>query len=341
MPNQRRRAPAETTGYADPSRAQHVVLPMPETVTDKPVKPGSERVGDILKRRRQQRGDDISQIAEYLCIRRIFLEALEQNDYEALPAEAYVVGFLRTYAEFLGFDGKEAVEAYRKEMAGRRAAPVLSMPTPISEGRAPSSIIITAAIVAMLLIYGLWYGFSSSNRVAVSKPPALPTPIASAPSLPTTDAKLIPQQNTIEPPPAPQPLLTSSPLSTGITLNVPASATEQSAQPSEPADVNAQSALTSGDTTSNHLVIRAEQPSWVSIADAKGKVIFDKVMKAGDTYKVPDGKGLRLTTGNSTGIVFILDGTALPKLHRNGAKTMRDIMLDAPKLRAQTQGGDQ
>ncbi|MDP9126677.1 MAG: helix-turn-helix domain-containing protein, partial [Pseudomonadota bacterium] len=58
-----------------------------------------ERIGEILRRTRERRGDDLHYIAEYLCIRRAFLEALEDSRYEEFPADAYVIGFLRSYSE--------------------------------------------------------------------------------------------------------------------------------------------------------------------------------------------------------------------------------------------------
>src|ERR1700722_13022476 len=136
--------------------------------------PGLERVGDILRRRRQQRGDDLQQIADYLCIRKSFIVALENSAYDELPADAYVIGFLRSYATYLGFDGGDAINRYRGEMSGRRRKPTLVLPTPIPEGRTPSAFIMLAAASAAILIYILWYGLSSSDRSTASVPPPLP-----------------------------------------------------------------------------------------------------------------------------------------------------------------------
>src|ERR1700722_9854283 len=136
--------------------------------------PGLERVGDILRRRRQQRGDDLQQIADYLCIRKSFIVALENSAYDELPADAYVIGFLRSYAAYLGFDGGDAINRYRGEMSGRRRKPMLILPTPIAEGRTPSALIMTGAAVAAVLIYILWYGLSTSSHTGADMQPPLP-----------------------------------------------------------------------------------------------------------------------------------------------------------------------
>ncbi len=267
-----------------------------------------ERLGDLLRRVREQRGDDLQQIADYLCIRRNFLVALENSKYDEFPADAYVIGFLRSYAGYLGVDSKEAVDRYRNEMAGRRKKPALLLPTPISEGRTPSVFIMIGAAVAALLIYILWYGLSTSDRAAVSTPQVLPSTAQTE-----TTANAMTAPSTIVAPPATEitPPITAAPVTT------------PAGQPS-------------GDTATRapHLVIRAEQSSWILITDNKGRTVFDRVMKPGESYKVPDGEGLMLTTGNGGGIVLSLDGVDLPKLSGGSSHAVRNVSLTPEHLRA-------
>jgi cytoskeletal protein RodZ len=141
-----------------------------------------DRIGDILRRVREHRGETLEDISDYLRIRAGFLAALEASRYEELPADAYVIGFLRTYANYLGLDGRAVIDQYRKEMAGRRRKPQLSMPQPVSEGPAPTIAILVSAALAALLVYVLWYAFVSSDRAEVSVPPPLPQTVAEAPA---------------------------------------------------------------------------------------------------------------------------------------------------------------
>jgi cytoskeleton protein RodZ len=52
-------------------------------------------------------------------IRARYLAALEDEDFDALPGEAYAAGFLRTYADYLGLDA----DAYVEELRRRRGTP--------------------------------------------------------------------------------------------------------------------------------------------------------------------------------------------------------------------------
>lgn len=359
-----RRTPSSRTNRAPNKTEEPVSIskPLPGSVSyaDEP-KAYVERLGDMMKRLREQRGDDLQYIADYLCIRRNFLEALESSHYDELPADAYVIGFLRSYANYLGTDGKEAIDRYRSEMAGRRKKPTLVLPTPISEGRTPSAIIMAGAAVAALLIYVLWYGLSTSDRTAITTPPALPstavpdtTPPPSADATPPAAATTA-TPTVLAPPPAdtgiilsstPPPSTTSGmppavPAPSTITTQPTVAATPIAAAPEvapkkaeQPAPQVAPGGQTFNDAAKDSRVtIRAVQSSWVLVTDNHGQTLFDHVMKAGETYRVPNKPGLSLTTGNGSGIALSLDGMELPRLATGNSHAMRNIPLDSDHLR--------
>src|SRR5215468_8735864 len=78
-----------------------------------------ETVGQDLRAARLRRGDDLAAVSKALKIRKDHLEALEEDRIEALPGRTYAVGFVRTYADYLGLDSVQCVERYKAEIAGR------------------------------------------------------------------------------------------------------------------------------------------------------------------------------------------------------------------------------
>ena len=76
----------------------------------------AESVGADLRAARLRRSEDIRGIAQALRIRRDQLEALEESRYDDLPARAYAIGFVRSYAEYLGLDSRHVVERYKAEL---------------------------------------------------------------------------------------------------------------------------------------------------------------------------------------------------------------------------------
>src|SRR5512143_2620669 len=71
-------------------------------------------LGEELKAARESRGLTLEQIADTTRISHTFLKALEENDYDVIPGEVFVTGFLRTYARELGLDEKQVLARYRE-----------------------------------------------------------------------------------------------------------------------------------------------------------------------------------------------------------------------------------
>ena len=79
-------------------------------------------IGEVLKRTRTRRKLDIRTVEERTKIRIKYLRALENEEWEVLPAPAYAKGFLRTYAQFLGLDGDALVDEYRRTVEAAQNA---------------------------------------------------------------------------------------------------------------------------------------------------------------------------------------------------------------------------
>jgi cytoskeleton protein RodZ len=69
-------------------------------------------IGNSLREARVRRGIEFPQAEAAIKIRGKYLRALEDEQFELLPAETYVKGFLRTYAEYLGLDGQLYVDEF-------------------------------------------------------------------------------------------------------------------------------------------------------------------------------------------------------------------------------------
>ena len=69
-------------------------------------------IGNSLREARVRRGIDFAQVEVATKIRGKYLRALEDEQFDVLPAETYVKGFLRTYAEYLGLDGQLYVDEF-------------------------------------------------------------------------------------------------------------------------------------------------------------------------------------------------------------------------------------
>jgi cytoskeleton protein RodZ len=69
-------------------------------------------IGNSLREARLRQGLDFPELEQGTKIRGKYLRALEDEQFDVLPAQTYVKGFLRSYAEYLGLDGQLYVDEY-------------------------------------------------------------------------------------------------------------------------------------------------------------------------------------------------------------------------------------
>jgi cytoskeleton protein RodZ len=70
-------------------------------------------IGAMLQEARMRAGIDISEVEAATKIRAKYLRAIENEEWDMLPGPTFVKSFLRTYADYLGIDGKLLVEEYK------------------------------------------------------------------------------------------------------------------------------------------------------------------------------------------------------------------------------------
>ena len=70
-------------------------------------------IGESLRSTREAKGISLEQAEEDTKIRKRYLQALEDGDYDVIPGQVYAKGFLRNYANYLGLDQEEVMLEYK------------------------------------------------------------------------------------------------------------------------------------------------------------------------------------------------------------------------------------
>lgn len=273
--------------------------------------PPAEPIGPQLRAARRARGDKpIAAIAEELRIRPHLLEALENDDFSPFPGLVYAVGFLRTYAEYLGLDARELAERLRRSQQAQSIDAALIFPEPLEDSRMPRRWMAVAASLLCLVVYGAWYAFSSRGEDAFEAVPEVSADLAVSAGH-GGEAKPAALATASEP----RPVLALASAEAAPAPVVRLASVEQPA-----------AAPRTARHQPSHLVLKARHDAWVRIEGPDHKPIVDKVLRAGEAYDAPSGPGVKLMTGNAGALDVVVNGKVLGALGPVGA-IRRDIRL--------------
>jgi cytoskeletal protein RodZ len=140
--------------------------------------PERETLGEKLAKKRAALGYEIKEVERATRIRAKHLEYIEGEEWDRLPPDVYVRGFLRNYATFLKLDTAKVIRVYLKERGLKETVKKIGDPTPIPKKvtrKKPPVIIITpkrlavgSAVLGALVIVG-YIGWQISILAAPPK----------------------------------------------------------------------------------------------------------------------------------------------------------------------------
>lgn len=273
-------------------------------------------LGERFRAAREARGLSLSDVAEQIRIRSVYLGAIEEENWGMIGAPVYTRGFLRTYARYLGLDPEEVVAEFNGASAVEAATTIAtsmggaSADYTYSESQRRSRVLSPltwlAGVVAVLLISFVVYN-QLTMRARQNAVAALPS--SSSSSAPTTTASDSP---------APSLSASTSPaesVSPGASAS-PGASTSPGASPSPAASI------TPGPST---IQVVLSAPSWIRVA-VDGSVSMEGTFPAG-TSRVFRGKRATLRIGNAGGVDVIVDGKSVGKLGATGDVVERTFSL--------------
>jgi cytoskeleton protein RodZ len=280
-----------------------------------------ETVGQDLRAARLRRGDDLATVSRSLKIRKDHLEAVEEDNFSGLPGKTYAIGFVRTYAGYLGLDSAKTVERYKLEISSRHDEPLSANPNFHNDEsrRLTYGWRIVAAVIGLALIYGVWHLVSagpaplavppapaltpSRSRVVAVKPAPAPPPAATGNSaMPPTAVASLPAA-----PANPQSAVSSS-IAAAPTKATALPSPAIAAVPSGPGEVYGRS------NANPRVVLRTRGDTRLTVRGADGTIYLNRDLKPGDSYLVPNVAGLSLAASDGGAVDVSVDGKNLGKV---------------------------
>jgi cytoskeleton protein RodZ len=155
-----------------------------------------ETLGQEFKRKREERKVSLKEVAEETRVGVRFLQAIEADDFAALPGGVYTRSFIRTYAKYLGLDEEDILARYRKyEVVVEEPDEPMKNYKEFSNDSNPISLWVGLVVLLALIgggTYGILQYLNKNNfysQVSNTPTPTIetptPTPITSATPSPT------------------------------------------------------------------------------------------------------------------------------------------------------------
>ncbi len=139
----------------------------------------TKTIGEILKEERQFHRLSLEELAKRSRIRPEYLVALENNQFDQLPAAAFVKGYIKTYAQTFGFDPQPLLGILRrdfKESAKGKLVP-REFIKPVLKRRqfwrpiTGLMVILSSVFITLLLYVGVqWYNLNKPPELEVETP---------------------------------------------------------------------------------------------------------------------------------------------------------------------------
>lgn len=304
-------------------------------------RPHSDTVGEMLRVARTGKKLSIEEVSVALRIRASQLRAIEENNIDALPGMTYAVGFIRSYANYLGLDGIEVVHKFKAEHGHAPAHPRLSFPEPVAESRMPDPLMVGVGAFLAIVVLVVWTIYSNTQngtaKMAEQVPPApavesiLPhregeMAVTAPEAAAQTQSAAVTTLTSATAPAKAETIaeIVSVPVTEELKLKPKQSATKAPAEESDEV-INIK-------REKSRIVLQSKQAGWIEITDSRKGVIYKKVLKPGDKYYVPDQPGLSLSAANAGGLEIYVDGQQAPSLGKSG-EILRGVSLDPSYLK--------
>lgn len=130
--------------------------------------PKSKNIGEVLKLVRESKGESMKEIGEVLRIGEHYLRAIEKMDVDGLPEQVYTLGFVRSYAHYLGVDPQKSVTQFKNEFFSTTLnVKKLNIPQPVDATSLPTKKILWGTAVVLLIALGAGYVYWGKSHLSL------------------------------------------------------------------------------------------------------------------------------------------------------------------------------
>jgi cytoskeleton protein RodZ len=274
-----------------------------------PLLDAGANIGQALKALREAKNLSLADIAQTTCVRRAYLQALEELNIDALPSRPFAVGYVKAYAEALGASGDLAVRQFRLDAPSPDEA--LKNPAGVRKQRDPRLSWLAGACAVVAVAVVIWN--LAQHAVAHDGKPTPPVAVTNAPQAQPAAAKGPVALGAAQPAPAdsdvPAPYVTPG---MAKAVGGPEGAAQAAATAAAgPAKVfmNPHAAVYGAAADKSAITLRALRSASLVVKGADGSIYFARQLSPGEAFRAPANvPGLSIDAPNPAAFDVIVAG---------------------------------
>ena len=265
-------------------------------------------IGIALRDARVARNLSLAEVSALLRIREAHLEAIELEDFEQLPGNVYVIGFIRTYAQYLELNESDMIMRFKAASVESGMADMVFEEEEETE-QISGALKISLLVVGALVVYVLWLVAGTQNDgITVSAVVQTPAAQVQAPAAPTQPAVVADEAAAAS----------AAAVETPATPRAPDGAAPAAATIEGPVDVKPNAQLIDTTPASSKVEIRATRRTWMRLENAQGRVLFSSVIDEGEGFELPDDMDYILATRDAGALTYFVNNQAVAPVGRRG-----------------------
>ena len=130
-------------------------------------------VSDQLRQAREAAGLTQAAVADALFLTVTYIRYMDAGEFERLPKQAFVRGYLRSYARVVGLDGGLLVQLYDEEFRETLAEMPADVSVRVQENRFSGPVVLTGLIglgIVLILVLLVWLLIPDDDNASAMKP---------------------------------------------------------------------------------------------------------------------------------------------------------------------------
>ena len=304
-----------------------------------------EDIGSLFIDARVKKGLTQEDVSKILKVRISAVKQIESGEELESLGSAYSLGFLRSYAKLVDLDPENIIKNYKSSNSENNIKFDYNFPSVTKEKKSLLPVIALCTFLFSLVIYSSWYYLNINDLETENKNITyLDNDNNNLDYVKIEDNKNTSPNNTDKINSENAVISEKETSNILIDKNFKNKVVDNSEDGSkilletntltDTSISNETSAIANERTPKEEMVLKSSGNSWVEIEDLDGNSYLTRLMRSGETFVVPDKKGLTLSTGNAGVLSLTFGSTHISKLGSVGEViSSRPLNIEAFKKR--------